>query len=284
MQGQGAEALQGPGKKGILSLSSDCGRSTWSYTCGWIDLPRVFISHMGSCWMESCTGSSPPFKPSGYTTWLPHSRSLCTCNWQRYPQVLLLGTPLIMALIWPLLDRGTCKVPSLSCTKAYTQLLPMLISRVSFLATSSREGRHAWCGAPTPWSAQMPSPPQWSCLVLSRDMPYCIGASLCLPTHLCGRGLRPLAKSHLSPGIMIGRDRYHEIPIASGLTPPIGWGLWRSAYSHPLLVIVCKQRKSVIWKAVVSKYLGDPLARVPRCFPPVNWVICRWEVPRCELS
>ena len=123
-------------------------------------------------------------------------------------------------------------------------------------------------GVPTPWSAQMPSPPQWFCLVLSRDIPYHLWASLHLPTLLHGRGLRALTKSHLSPGIVIGRDRYHETPIASGSTPPIGQGLWRSVNSCPLwLVIVCKQRKSVIWNVVVSKYLGKMLARVPRCLP-----------------
>ena len=92
------------------------------------------------------------------------------------------------------------------------------------------------------------------------------------------------SESHLLPGIVIGRNRYHEIPIVSGLTPPIGWGFWRIAYSHPLLVIVCKQRKPVIWEAVVSKYLGEMLARVPRCLPPVYWVNSWWEVPRCKLS
>ena len=128
-------------------------------------------------------------------------------------------------------------------------------------------------GAPTPWSAQMSLLLSWSYLALSRDIPYHIGDSLCLPMPLCGRGLRSLTESDLSPGIMIGRDRYHEIPIASGSTPSIGCGLWRSAYSCPLLIIVCKQRKSVIWKMVVSKHIGEILARAPGCPPPVNWVV-----------
>ena len=56
----GVEALQGPGMKGILSLGIAHGKSTWSCEDLQTDLLRVFISHMGSCGMESCTGSSPP--------------------------------------------------------------------------------------------------------------------------------------------------------------------------------------------------------------------------------
>ena len=91
----------------------------------------------------------------------------------------------------------------------------------------------------------MPSLPWQSCPVLSKEMPYCVGVSLSLPTHLHGRGLSTLTESHLSPEIVIGRDRYYEIPTVSGLTPPIGWGLWNNAHSCPLLVSVCNQRRSV---------------------------------------
>ena len=176
---------------------------------------------------------------------------------QELLQVLLLIAPLIMALIWLLLDRGTCRVPSLRCMKAYAQLSSTLMNRVSFLVPQPRRRDMLGVGVPTLQSAQMPSPPEWSCLVLSRDMPYHIGASLCLPMPLHRRGLWALTESYLSPGIMIGRDRYHEIPTASALTPPIDQSLWKNEHSHSLLVIVCKQRKSVIWKAAVSKYLGE---------------------------
>ena len=184
---------------------------------------------------------------------------------------LLLSGPLGMALIWPSLDRGTCRTPSLSCMKAYAQLSPMSMSRMSFLTASSKEGRHALCGcAHTVASLNAISPLNGLYQVLSRDMPYHIGVSLCLPMPLHGSGLRAPTKSHLSPGIVIGKDRYHEIPPASRPTPPIGWGLWWNVHNCSLLVIFCKQRKSVIWKAIVGKYLRETLARAPRCLPPVN--------------
>ena len=115
------EALQGPGMKGILSLSIACGRSTWSCKVLWTGLPRVFIFHTGGSGTESCTGSSPPFQPSRHTMWLLQCRSLHIYNWWRCLQALWLSAPLIMVLIWPLPDRGTCKASSLSHTKVYAQ-------------------------------------------------------------------------------------------------------------------------------------------------------------------
>ena len=139
------EALWGPGMRGILSPGIAWGRSTYSGKDSQTGLPRVFISHIGGCDTESSTGFSPPFKPLWHTTWPPHCRSLCSCNWWRCLQAFLLSTPSIMVLIWPSLDKGTCRVPWLSHMKAFTQLSSMLMIRVSFLTTSSKEKRHAWC-------------------------------------------------------------------------------------------------------------------------------------------
>ena len=91
---------------------------------------------------------------------------------------------------------------------------------------------------------------------------------------LHGVGLRVLTMSYLSPGIMIGRDRYHEITTVSGLTPPIGEGLWKNVHSCLLMVIICSQRKLVSQKAVVNRYMGEMLAWVPRCLPPDILVVC----------
>ena len=157
--------------------------------------------------------------------WLLHCRSLHTCNWQRCLQALLLGTPLIMVQIWPSLDRGTCKVPSLSHTKAYAQLLPMSISRVSFLTTSSRERRHASCGcAHMTVSPNAISPSMVLPGTIKRYTISCWGFSASPHTPMQERAKSSDQVASLTWNHNRG-DRYHEIPIAFGSTPPIGWGL-----------------------------------------------------------
>ena len=139
----GVEALKRPRMMGTWSSSLTQERSTCSSKGLWTGMPRVLISQMGHFWSQSSTGSKPPFRPSGHTTCSSHCRSLHTSIWWRSPQVILLSAPSIMVLMWPSLARGTCRVPLLSHTKVYAQLSPKSMSRVSFLATSSKEERSA---------------------------------------------------------------------------------------------------------------------------------------------
>ena len=82
------EALQGPGRRGILSPSIAHGRSSWSGKDSWTGPLRVFISQMGGCGMESCTGSSPPFKPCGSHIAGAFTPAICV-DVHRYPCLAL---------------------------------------------------------------------------------------------------------------------------------------------------------------------------------------------------
>ena len=221
----GVEALQGPGMMGIWSPSITWKRSTCSSKGSQTGLPRLFISQTGcSFGSKSSTGSKPPFRPLGHTTWSPHCRSLCTSSWQRCLQALLLGAPSIMVLIWPSLDRGTCRAPLLShkrCMPNYH--LCQWVGWVSFTA-SSKEERHAWCGcAHTVASPNAISPSTVLPGAIKRNAMSHLGLSKSPHAPAHGRGLIAQIESHLWPEIVIERGKNWVLPTPPELTTPRGW-------------------------------------------------------------
>ena len=205
-EGSGVEVLRGPGMWGILSLGIAHGRSTQSSEHSWTGPPRVSISHTGGWGTEHCTGSSSPFKPSGqlcsshiagpFAPAIGRDIHWCSC--------------LVLHQSWCWYDPCWMGVHVGHTHWAQRHMsnyhLCQWVRWVSLPPHPWREDMLG-VGAPTLWSGWMPSHPQWSSPVPSRDMPYCVGASLCLPTPLHGRGLRALTKSHLSPGNVIGKHR-----------------------------------------------------------------------------
>ena len=153
------------------------------------------------------------------------------------PMALLLSTPSIMVLIWPSLDKGTCRVPWLSHTKLYAQLTPLLMSRVSFLTASSKEERHAWCGcAHTAASLNIISPSMVLPGMIKRYVISCWGFSASPHAPAQERA----KSSDWVTSVTWNHDREGQIswdPHSIWVNFSIGWGLWQNVHSCPLLLL-----------------------------------------------
>ena len=87
------------------------------FTCNMAGLLVDSISQTDCLGRGTCISLKPPFRPSRYTTSLPHWRSLQTSRQLRHPQVLLLGAPSTMMLMCLASERGMCWESSHNCTK-----------------------------------------------------------------------------------------------------------------------------------------------------------------------
>ena len=220
---------------GTSSLSFMLERFTCRSDGSWAGLPRASMFQTGGSEKVNCMGSNSPFRPLGHTTWSPHCKSLHTSSWLRHPQAFVLGALSIITLMCPSLDRGVCNAPSLSHAKAYSQLLPMLISSASLCTSSSRSGGRLGAGTSTLLPGWTPSLLWQSCLALLGEMPYHAWVFLHHPMHLGWRGFWYGSDSIISHLELWKGGRDCVTPIPPGLMAPIGQHLWRSVCSCSFL-------------------------------------------------
>ena len=130
----------------------------------------------------------------------------------------------------PSLDRGVCNMLSLSCAKAYTQSLLIVINSASLHAASPREWWWAWCGCVhTATRPNTLSPLTVLSCTIRRNATSHLGFFMSPYPPAWERACSSLIVVSLTWNCKGGRD--HVTPILPELTAPIGQHLWRSACS-----------------------------------------------------
>ena len=161
----------------VTSLQMVLGRFTCNMTGSLVDS----ASQTDCLGRGTCIGLKPPFRPSGYTTSMPHWRSLWTSKQLSYPQVLLLGAPSTMMLMYPVLERVCVGNPHTTAQRCRASCpLCWWVGWVSLLLLLARRGKFGRDGL-TQSPARISFPPQLPELVLWGGRSYWAWASWGLP-------------------------------------------------------------------------------------------------------
>ena len=209
------EALWGAGAMGIQLPNIMLKRSTCNSKGLQMDSWRVSMSQAGGSRIKNCTGSKPPFRPSGYTTWFQHCRSLHTSSCLRCSQVLLLGMSCIIVIMYPSQDRGCARHPHWATWRYRpNHCLCQWVGWVSMLPHPKRRGVLGM-GAPT-------LPPGWT---LS-------------PTMVLSSAIKRNTMSHLGFSMFPHAPAWERAKSSDQVTS-LTWNC------HCPLLVVCNQRKSV---------------------------------------